>query len=217
MKGLYSVQGESSMLAARAVHAKNGMNVLDCCAAPGGKAAYIAEDMQNTGRVQAWDVYRHRVDLIQKNAERLRLYNVRPMMRDATVLREQFIGMMDAVLLDAPCSGTGVLGEKPDAKYRYSEEKVAELQKLQQTLMDTCCQYVKPGGTFVYATCSLLPEENGEQVRRFLSEHQDFHLDALPETIPDNLRQKYGETGLQLLPGIDGVEGFFIARMVKDA
>jgi 16S rRNA (cytosine967-C5)-methyltransferase len=216
-KGHYSVQGESSVLAARAVDAKRGMTVLDCCAAPGGKTAYLAETMENTGRVQAWDLHPHRVELITKNAERLRLYNVRPMVRDATQLRDQMVETMDAVLLDAPCSGTGVLGDKPDAKYRFSEEKVRELIGLQASMLDTCCTYVKPGGTLVYATCSILPEENQEQVEAFLKRHPEFKLDSLPNSIPDNLRKKYGEHGLQILPGIDRMEGFFIARMVKDA
>lgn len=216
-KGRFSVQGESSVLAARAVDAQTGMMVLDCCAAPGGKTAYLAETMENTGRVQAWDIHPHRVELIGKNAERLRLYNVRPMVRDATQLRDHMVDTMDAVILDAPCSGTGVLGDKPDAKYRYSDEKVKELIRLQASLLDTCCAYIKPGGTLVYATCSVLPEENGRQVEAFLQRHPEFKMDKLPDSIPERLRLKSGDYGLQILPGIDRMEGFFIARMVKDA
>lgn len=215
IKGLYSVQGEASMLAAEAVDAGCGMNVLDCCAAPGGKTAYMAEKMQNTGRVQAWDMHEHRVELIRKMTERLRIYNVRPMVRDATVPREQLEKTMDAVLLDAPCSGTGVLHDKPDAKYRLNEERLVGLKETQRKLMDTCSSYVKPGGVFVYATCSILPEENAEQVEGFLRDHQDFELSPLPETIPESFREQAGHFGLQLLPGADGMDGFFIARMVR--
>ncbi len=215
IKGLYSVQGEASMLAAEAVDVRCGMNVLDCCAAPGGKTAYMAEKMQNTGRVQAWDVHEHRVELIQKMTERLRIYNVRPMARDATVVREQMEKTMDAVLLDAPCSGTGVLHDKPDAKYRLNEERLQSLKDVQRKLMEACASYVKPGGVFVYSTCSILPEENAMQVESFLSDHPDFELSVLPAGIPEAFREKTGKYGLQLLPGAEGMDGFFISRMVR--
>ena len=211
--GLFSIQGEGSMVAAMAVKPKLGAQVLDACAAPGGKSAYIAEQMQGTGRVQAWDLHEHRVDLIQALADRLRLYNIRPAMRDALVYREQLDRMMDAVLIDAPCTGTGMLFEKPDLRHHLSEESYEELSGIQARLLDTCSRYVKPGGTLVYSTCSILPGENEEQVRSFLETHPDFAMDALPEEIPEQLRALSGAWGLQLLPHRDGMEGFFIARM----
>ena len=215
IKGLFSIQGESSMLAAESMQVKRGMTVLDCCAAPGGKTAYMAEHMQGTGRVQAWDKHEHRVELLNAMAQRLRLYNVRPMMRDVTQYRDQFDKTFDAVLLDAPCSGSGVFHDKPDAKFRLTEEGVQELTRLQAEMMDVVSRYVKPGGTFVYSTCSVLPEENALQVEAFLAGHPDFAVAPLPDTIPAQFREKYGEFGLQLLPGVDPVEGFFIARMVR--
>ncbi len=211
--GLFSIQGEGSMVAAMAVKPKLGAQVLDACAAPGGKSAYIAEQMQGTGRVQAWDLHEHRVDLIQALADRLRLYNIRPAMRDALVYREQLDRMMDAVLIDAPCTGTGMLFEKPDLRHHLSEESYEELSGIQARLLDTCSRYVKPGGTLVYSTCSILPGENEEQIRSFLETHPDFAMDALPEEIPEQLRALSGAWGLQLLPHRDGMEGFFIARM----
>ncbi len=217
IKGQYSIQGESSMLAAESMQVKRGMTVLDCCAAPGGKTAYMAEQMQGTGRVQAWDKHEHRVELLNAMAQRLRLYNVRPMMRDVLQHREQYDLMMDGVLLDAPCSGSGVFHDKPDAKYRVTEEGIAELTKIQSDMMDVCCRYVKPGGTFVYSTCSVLPEENVQQVEAFLARHPEFSIVPLPDSIPERFRENYGEYGLQLLPGVDPVEGFFIARMVRSA
>ncbi len=215
IKGLYSIQGESSMLAAESMQVKRGMTVLDCCAAPGGKTAYMAEQMQGTGRVQAWDKHEHRVELLNAMAERLRLYNVRPMMRDVLQHREQYDQTMDGVLLDAPCSGSGVFHDKPDAKYRVTEEGIQELSKMQADMMDVVCRYLKPGGTFVYSTCSVLPEENAQQVAAFLARHPEFSMAPLPESIPQRFRDAYGEHGLQLLPGVDPVEGFFIARMVR--
>ena len=204
------------MLATLAVAPGVGAQVLDCCAAPGGKTSYLAEMMQNTGRVHAWDVHEHRVELIQTQADRLRLYNIRPAVRDATVFIERLEGTMDAVLLDAPCSGSGVMDSKPDIKYRLTPEGLSSLVELQKTLLDTCCQYVKPGGVLVYATCSIIPEENVMQVDRFLEEHPEFMMDRLPDAIPEEIRALEEEHGLQLLPHRDNVEGFFIARMRRE-
>ncbi|MBR4540096.1 MAG: 16S rRNA (cytosine(967)-C(5))-methyltransferase RsmB [Clostridia bacterium] len=213
--GNFSIQGESSMLAAQAVDAKPGMQILDCCAAPGGKSAYLAEVMGGSGRVYAWDVHEHRVTLIKTMMRRLKLENVRPAVRDAAALKEDMTGTMDAVLLDAPCSGLGVMDNKPDIKYRATPQSVKELTGIQEKLLNTCCQYVKRGGTLVYSTCSVLPEENGEQIRRFLASHPDFVLSPLPASFGEQFKAHYTEMGLQLLPHRDGVEGFFIARMRK--
>ena len=210
--GKFSIQSESSMMAALAVEPKRGMQILDCCSAPGGKTCLMAEMMEGTGRVQAWELHEHRVDLVKAQIKRLGLENVRPMQRDATVLREDMTGTMDAVLLDAPCSGLGVMADKPDVKYRASAESVSELVALQAKLLDTVCQYVKRGGTLVYSTCSVLKDENERQVAAFLGRHPEFEIVALPESIPAEFRQHAG-TGLQLLPNRDGVEGFYICRM----
>lgn len=213
LAGNFSIQGESSMLAAQAMDVKRGMQVLDCCAAPGGKTAYLAESMGPSGRVYAWDVHEHRVTLIRAMMKRLRLENVRPAVRDAAQLKDDLVGVMDAVLLDAPCSGLGVMDNKPDIKFRASREGVEELVKTQEALLNTCCQYVKKGGVMVYSTCSMLPEENGNQVRKFLDSHPEFEIAPLPASFDEKFQAEYTETGLQLLPHRDGVEGFFIARM----
>ena len=214
--GLFSIQGEGSMVAAAAMDVRRGMNVLDCCAAPGGKTAFIAERMEGTGRVYAWDLHSHRVELIRAMTRRLRLENVRMAARDAADYREEMAESMDAVLLDAPCSGLGVMDDKPDVKYRPTPESVAALCETQKKLLDVCCRYVKRGGTLVYSTCSMLKDENERQIALFLREHPDFHIDALPEEIPASLRAQAGAFGLQLLPHRDGVEGFFVARMKRE-
>lgn len=211
--GSFSIQGESSMLAAQAMDVRHGMQVLDCCAAPGGKSAYLAESMAGTGRVYAWDLHEHRVTLIKAMMKRMRLDNIRPAMRDATVLKEDLEGTMDAVLLDAPCSGLGVMDNKPDIKYRATPESVRELTEIQEKLMNTCCRYVKRGGVMVYSTCSMLPEENKQQVEKFLAGHPEFEIAPLPASFDEKYRALYTPFGLQLLPHRDGVEGFFIARM----
>ncbi len=213
LSGNFSIQGESSMLSAQVMDAKPGMQVMDCCAAPGGKTAYMAEMMNGTGRVYAWDLHEHRVALLRAMAKRLHLDNVRPAVRDATQLKEDMVGTMDAVMLDAPCSGLGVMDNKPDIKYRATAESVMELTGIQEKLLDTCCQYVKRGGYMVYSTCSMLPEENEQQVKAFLERHPEFKLAPLPNTVPEKFRAQYGENGLQLLPHRDEIEGFFIAKM----
>ena len=214
-QGCFSVQGEGSMLAAMALSPALGSQVLDCCAAPGGKAAVIAEHLQGTGRVHAWDVHGHRVDLISAMAQRLRLYNIRPAQKDALEPREQMAGTMDAIIIDAPCTGTGVMHEKPDIRLRLEESGLEALAATQEKLLDTVSRYLKPGGVLVYATCSILPEENDHQVERFLSRHPGFQMAPLPEAVPLSFREKAGPFGLQLLPHRDGTEGFFIARMRK--
>lgn len=213
--GLFSIQGEGSMIAAEAVGAGRGMNILDCCAAPGGKTAYMAERMEGTGRVYAWDLHSHRVELIRAMTRRLRLENVRMAARDAEALREEMTGSMDAVLLDAPCSGLGVMDDKPDVKYRPTPESVAALCETQKKLLDTCCRYVKPGGVLVYSTCSMLKDENERQIAYFLASHPEFSIDPLPASIPESIRVQAGPNGLQLLPHRDHVEGFFVARMKR--
>ena len=212
--GEFSVQSAPSLLAAQAVMVKPGMNVLDACAAPGGKAAAMAEYMGGTGRVYAWDVHAHRVDILNAVARRLRLDNLRGALRDATALREGLLNEMDAVLLDAPCSGLGMLGNKPDAKFRYEDARVDELVELQKRLLDTVCQYVRPGGALVYSTCTVLPEENEAQVRAFLASHPEFHLAPFP--VPEAYASGLKDHMLALYPHLNGCEGFFIARMERD-
>jgi len=199
-QGMYSIQGQSSMLCAQLMNVKPGMQVLDCCAAPGGKAAYLAEAMGGTGRVHAWDVHEHRVDLIRAAARRLGLENLRPAVRDATKLKEDLVDRMDAVLLDAPCTGLGAMLEKPDVKYRHTREDLAALADLQKQLLDTCCQYVKKGGTLVYSTCSILKDENERQATAFVERHPEFAV---------------AESGRQLLAHRDGMDGFYMIKFVK--
>jgi len=212
LAGNYSIQSGGSMLACLAMGVKRGQQILDCCAAPGGKTCYLAELMGGTGRIQAWDIHEHRVALIEAQARRLGLENIRPMVRDACRLREDLTGTMDAVLLDAPCSGLGFMAQKPDLKLRVTEESVKELTELQERLLDTVSAYVKPGGTLVYSTCSILKDENERQAERFLERHPEFEKAALPMSIPEKYRSRY-DMGLQLLEHRDGMEGFYLIRM----
>lgn len=215
-RGLFTVQGASSMLAAEALAPRNGSMLIDACAAPGGKASLLCELMQGTGRVYAYELHEHRVELIKNTARRLRLYNMRPIQADATVLRADNVGLIDGVLLDAPCSGLGVMHNKPDIKYRLKEANLEEIAALQKRLLDTCCQYVKKGGAMVYSTCTILPEENGEQVDAFLERHPEFALDLEGRWVPEELKGDFVDGKLQLLPGkYPEIDGFFIAKLIR--
>ncbi len=215
LRGVFSIQGESSMLAAQAVGVQPGWSVLDACAAPGGKTALLAEALGGTGRVYAWDLHEHRVELIRAMVRRLYLENVRPVQRDAALLKQDIEGTMDAVLVDAPCSGLGVMLNKPDVKYRQTPEGVQALVAMQAQILGACSRYVKPGGVLVYSTCSILPEENAGQIAAFLAAHPDFVLEGLAERLPEALRARATDGQLQLLAHRDGIDGFYIARMVR--
>ena len=215
--GLFSIQGESSMLAALALCVKPGMQVLDACAAPGGKSCLIAETMRGAGRVYAWDLHEHRVELIRAAARRLGLENIRPQVRDAAKRNESVEGAMDAVLVDAPCSGLGVMGDKPDIKYRLSVETIEALVPIQRAILETCAAYVRPGGLLVYSTCTILPEENREQIAAFLGAHPEFEPAADASWLPERLRDRYADGMLQVLPNRDDMDGFFIARLRRKA
>ena len=201
------------MLAALAVEPKPGMNVLDACAAPGGKSALIAETMSDVGRVYAWDVHEHRVELIRAAKQRLKLDSLRPAVRDARKPCADFDLYMDAVLVDAPCSGLGVIADKPDIKYRFTDAQLETLLPLQAEILENCARFVKVGGLLVYSTCTILPEENEKQVRAFLAKHPEFVPETGADYLPEPLRCRCENGMAQFLSHRDHVEGFFIARM----
>ena len=211
--GLFSIQSEGSMLAALAVGARPGMRILDACAAPGGKTCLMAERMGASGRVFAWDVRAHRVELIRAAARRLGLDNVRPSVRDARRTDPDMALSMDAVLVDAPCSGLGVMWDKPDIRFRATEESLSQVIPLQREILDACAEMVRPGGLLVYSTCTILPDENEAQARAFLERHPEFEPDGGAEWLPEALRGHFADGRIQLMPDRDGIEGFFIARM----
>ncbi len=211
--GLFTIQGESSVIAARAVGAKPGQTVLDACAAPGGKTAVLSEMMNDTGRVYAWDTHAHRVELIRGTANRLKLENVRPAVKDAAVERPDMAMTLDAALIDAPCSGTGVMLEKPDVKYRVTREGVMSLCRTQAEILDAIAPMVKVGGTLVYSTCSVLPAENEMQIRAFLERHGEYEVVKLGDELPEALAAHEGDCGIQMLPYRDGTDGFYVCKM----
>jgi len=175
-QGLFHVQDKASQLCALAVEAKTGERVLDVCAATGGKSFTIAEEMDNQGQVVALDLHPHRVGLIQEGAERLGLSIVEAKSGDASVF-DPALGNFDRVLCDVPCSGFGIIRRKPEIKYK-TPDSVENLPEIQHKILQTSANYVKPGGRLVYSTCTLLPEENGGVVSRFLEGSTGFTLSS---------------------------------------
>ena len=155
----------------------------------------------------AWDA------IVEAAVRRLQLDNVRPQLYDATRFKEDWTERFDAVLLDAPCTGLGEWHQKPDIRYGITEESLESLRETQKALLENCAKYVKRGGTLVYATCSILPEENELQLRAFLERHPEYTLEPLPEEIAALYPNARQACGLQLLPGSDGDEGFFMAKL----
>lgn len=213
LSGIIAVQGEGAMLAARAVEARPGLRVLDACAAPGGKSAYMAAEMQNRGEIIAWDIHAHRVSLIEATAKRLNASIVNAGQHDALVFAPELERAMDAVLVDAPCSGLGVAWQKPDIRIRARTEDSTALVQTQRGILDTCARYVRPGGALVYATCTISAQENEEVAGWFSETHTDFAPDDLSRFFPEEFPKARLNGGqAQLFPHLDDTEGFFIAR-----
>lgn len=214
--GRITVQDESSMLAALATGARPGERVLDLCAAPGGKSVFMAQMMQNRGTIISRDLHPHRVQLIEETAKRLGASCIRTEVSDASQPREEDREQYDRVLLDAPCSGLGMLRAKPDIKLHHKPEELSELMQLQRKMLRTAAEAVKPGGTLVYSTCTLHKGENDDQIRWFLKEYPQFRLKDLQNCLPtlpecDRLWNKY----LTLWPKQKGHDGFFVACLEK--
>jgi len=212
--GKITVQSESAMLVCRAVGAQKGMRVLDACAAPGGKTAYLSMLMENGGHIDAWELHPHRRELLQKTLARLKVKNASAETRDASVFASEYRDVFDAVLLDAPCSGLGVQG-KPDARYAKSPAVIEELSAIQGQLLDTVAGYVKPGGTLLYSTCTISPLENENCAMAFLKRNGDFTAAELTPYLPEALHARAKGGMLQLFPHLDGTEGFFIAKFQR--
>jgi 16S rRNA (cytosine967-C5)-methyltransferase len=234
LDGRFTVQDESSQLAVDLLDPQPGERVLDVCAAPGGKATAIAERVGAEGQVLAVDRHSRRLDLIRRNARRLGV-EIRVSSRDATRPFSDLAsdGPFDRVLVDAPCSGLGTLRRNPDARWRIGEEDPARLAEIQGAILRNAAALVRPGGVLVYSTCTLLPEENEEVVRSFLSQSQShsksqtqsesqsqsealgFSL-ASPESLPSKMAPALDREGfLRCLPQHHDADGFFAARMER--
>ena len=215
-QGAFHVQDISSMLVSHIAEPKTGDNVIDVCAAPGGKALHMAELLQGTGHVEARDLTDYKVNLIRENIIRSGMNNIEAVRWDATILDEKSVKKADIVVADLPCSGLGVLGKKTDLKYKMTEQTQSDLVELQRDILSKVKAYVKQGGTLIYSTCTINEAENMGNVEWFLSENKDFDLVSVKEDLCEELRESVVRDGcLQLLPGVHKSDGFFIAKFKK--
>ncbi|WP_368929466.1 16S rRNA (cytosine(967)-C(5))-methyltransferase RsmB [Bacillus pumilus] len=216
-EGYVTIQDESSMLVARVLDPQPGETVLDACAAPGGKSTHIAERMNDEGQIVSLDLHEHKVKLIKQAAKRLNLTRIEAKALDARKAKGDYNeASFDRILIDAPCSGFGVIRRKPDMKYTKSPEDSARLATIQQAILNETAPLLKPGGTLVYSTCTMDPTENQQVIHAFLQEHQDFEPDlSLNERLPEQVAPFVQNGSVQILPHYFGTDGFFICSMRK--
>ena len=212
-QGYYHVEGQASQLAALCVEAKPGETVLDLCAAPGGKTLLLAEEMQGTGRLVSCDAAENRVRLIRTAVERMGFANVETLCNDAT-RQNPSLPQADRILVDAPCSGLGILAKKPDIRYKTLDKaRHDELLATQSAILDTAASLLKAGGRLVYSTCTIDPAENEEQVAAFLARHPEFSV--VTSEVPFPAGMTVGEHGALSVPTRTGMDGFFLCAMQK--
>ena len=197
--GLCQVQDESSMTAARLLNPQPGEFVIDCCAAPGGKSTHLAELMQNRGRIIAADIYETKLNHVKQNAERLGIKIIEPLLIDARKIGEKFFEQADKVLVDAPCSGLGVLRRKADLRWKKNPDELKALPALQSEILSSASKTLKRGGILVYSTCTITRCENEDVIEKFLTTHENFQLVEMKN----------------FLPHVTNTDGFFFAKLIK--
>ncbi|NLP46625.1 MAG: 16S rRNA (cytosine(967)-C(5))-methyltransferase RsmB [Epulopiscium sp.] len=212
-KGFFQVQDESSMLVAIILDPKPGDTIIDLCSAPGGKATHCAERMNNQGIIVARDIYDYKLHMIQDTAKRLGINIIETENKDATLQDKNSIEKADKILIDAPCSGLGIIRKKPDIKFQKTRKDIQKLVVLQREILKNSWQYVKPGGILVYSTCTITSEENIENILWF-TQHYPFVLEDISNFLPSTLQDENTKKGyLQLYPHLHQTDGFFIARL----
>ena len=197
--GLCQVQDESSMTAARILNPTAGDFVIDCCAAPGGKATHLAELMLNRGKIIAADVHEKKLKHIRQNADRLGISIIEPLAIDARNIGDKFPAQADKVLVDAPCSGLGVLRRKADLRWKKNPDEIKTLPALQLEILSSAAKALKSGGTLLYSTCTIIRRENQSVVEEFLNANKNFKL----------VESKI------LLPHVTNTDGFFSAKLLR--
>jgi 16S rRNA (cytosine967-C5)-methyltransferase len=215
-QGLFQVQGEASQLIGYLLGPKPGERILDACAAPGGKTTHLAELMEDRGEIVATDVSARGLEKLKQNVQRLGLRSIRSYRVDVLGgLDGPLARPYDRVLVDAPCSALGTLRSHPEAKWHRSEADVERLSGYQKRILERLSGYLKPGGTLIYATCTLTREENEDVVENFLDQHSDFALEDAAPHLPGEARGLIKEKFFMALPHKHETEGFFAARMRK--
>lgn len=215
--GYFIIQDESSALVGQIMNPNEGSVVLDLCSAPGGKATHIAQIMKNKGKILSMDFYEHRIRLIEDNAKRLGIDIIEAFTGDATKFNKSLKNIADYVLVDAPCSGFGLIRRKPEIKWYRREEDIEELTKIQRNILNNAKEYLKVGGILIYSTCTIEKDENINMVNQFIEENKNFRLvnfEDLVKGLEEEESMKHGF--IQLYPHIHNTDGFFIAKMIKE-
>lgn len=207
-EGLFFVQDPAAKLVSLIAAPKRGGRVIDVCAAPGGKSFGAAVAMGDEGEILACDLHESKLKRIEEGAARLGLKSIQTFAADGTVFRREWADSADTVLVDAPCSGLGIIRKKPDVRYK-SPDDLFTLTVAQAAILENAARYVRPGGVLLYSTCTILPEENGQVVDGFLAEHPDFSRETF--TLPAPVGEQPGE--LTLWPHRNGTDGFYICRL----
>ncbi|MFA6468696.1 MAG: 16S rRNA (cytosine(967)-C(5))-methyltransferase RsmB [Bacteroidota bacterium] len=210
-RGFFTIQDESAGLAATLLDVKPGDRVIDLCSAPGGKTTFFGETMKNQGTIVAVDKYQTRLNLVKSTCERLGITNVEFVAADATEFQTE---PADKVLIDAPCSGLGVLSKKPDIKIKREMRDINEVVKIQEQLLKNAASLVKPGGVIVYSTCTIEPEENFMVVKKFLEAHPEFEIDHAAKYADEKIVSADGF--IETFPHRNGIDGSFAIRLVKN-
>jgi 16S rRNA (cytosine967-C5)-methyltransferase len=214
-EGLFAVQDEASQMVAFLLDPQAGERVLDACAAPGGKATHLAQLMANQGELLAMDISGSKLPLIQETAQRLGISIIRTRAADLLQSGAFTAAAFDRVLLDAPCSGLGVIRRNPEAKWRLTSDDITRLAAVQKNMLKNAARLLRPGGVLVYSTCSTTPQENEEVLSDFLSRHKDCVLENLQGLFPE-YGELFTEDGMfRAWPHRHGMDGFFAARIHK--
>lgn len=212
-EGLFAVQDLSSMLVAEAAGVVENNVCIDVCAAPGGKTLHVADKLGGTGKVLCGDISQRKAEKIMENVQRMGFENVAVHVWDATEFEEELKDTADIVLADVPCSGLGVIGRKPDIKFKMNIESMQALIPLQREILSNVKNYVKPGGVLMFSTCTVNEKENRENVEWFVEEYPEFQLEDFSNQMPQTIKPLVKNGQLQLLPGECNTDGFFIAKL----
>lgn len=213
-KGWFFVQDEASMLVVHVLSPDVDELIVDVCAAPGGKTTHIGQMAQNLAKIVAIDLSKEKLKLVRENCVRLGIMDVQLREHDATEPIKELIGRADRVLVDAPCSNTGVIRRHPDLKWNKSEEEIGRFAELQLKLLIASSQYVRRGGVLVYSTCSLEPEENEDVIEKFLGEVKGFEVEDVTRFLPPPAREMVTPEGFfKSYPHLHEIDGFFCARL----
>ena len=210
--GYFTIQDEGAGLIAKILDPKSKEFVLDACSSPGGKTTYMAELMQNEGKIIACDLHEHRVKLVEENAKRLGITIIETRCADASIYNEKYKEKFDKILLDVPCLGIGVLKRKPDIKWKRKPEDITEITRIQQNILETCSKYLKPKGEIIYSTCSIFSEENEKIIERFVKENKEFDYVTIHN--PFTKKSSKNLKMIQLYQEEEN-DGFFICKLQK--